>query len=517
MTVFESRGGAEHRGHAGQRLLILPALAIVFATSLLLNARIGTTTDVSWILSIVERMRAGERLYVDIIEVNPPFSMWLYYPASVLADWLSWRAETVVDAMVYATCFAGLGLTLLIGNRAGLFGDRMAWWLPPAILAVFLILPGNVFAQREHIGFVLFLPLLALLAWRIGGTQRDGVPAWLALLAGICGSVLILVKPHWALGALLPAAYLAWSRRSVWAVMTVELIAIGCIALAYLAIVMLLHPAFVLSIVPLLQEVYLPIRNGAGRWLPIVAIFPLTLAIWGTSWFSGSRAVLADVTALAATGFFVAMWSMGKGWDYHLYPAFGAALLASVIALEKSVRDGSLSATARTIRGAFLLGAFALVANSNHDTNTLTDRLIQEVRAHSKEPLVAIVGADIGLGFPFVREVDGRFASPYCSDWAAAYAFLRLTRDADTLSPDQKAWLTGFVSDYVDEKTAELRDNAPDLLVVGPPTAWTRHLMADPDFQDAMAAYKPLVEGPRRAIWRRQPATTESSPGAASG
>ena len=39
-------------------------------------------------IPVCQRLLDGERLYVDIIETNPPFTIWLYLPAVYLANLL---------------------------------------------------------------------------------------------------------------------------------------------------------------------------------------------------------------------------------------------------------------------------------------------------------------------------------------------------------------------------------------------------------------------------------------------
>ncbi len=36
--------------------------------------------DVSWLITVSERVLSGDRLYVEIFELNPPASVWLYVP-----------------------------------------------------------------------------------------------------------------------------------------------------------------------------------------------------------------------------------------------------------------------------------------------------------------------------------------------------------------------------------------------------------------------------------------------------
>src|SRR5207249_12220136 len=56
-----------------------PALVIGFAaaviTALVQSFLVPIDCDVSWLITVNEKMLAGQRLYVDIIEVNPPASI----------------------------------------------------------------------------------------------------------------------------------------------------------------------------------------------------------------------------------------------------------------------------------------------------------------------------------------------------------------------------------------------------------------------------------------------------------
>jgi len=51
----------------------LAALAAIAIQSLL----VPIDADVSWLITVCERVLSGDRLYVDILEVNPPASVWL--------------------------------------------------------------------------------------------------------------------------------------------------------------------------------------------------------------------------------------------------------------------------------------------------------------------------------------------------------------------------------------------------------------------------------------------------------
>ena len=60
-------------------------IAALFAAAMLLQQRLQLNLDVSWLLVAGERLLDGERLYVDIVEINPPMSVFAYLPGIVLA------------------------------------------------------------------------------------------------------------------------------------------------------------------------------------------------------------------------------------------------------------------------------------------------------------------------------------------------------------------------------------------------------------------------------------------------
>jgi 4-amino-4-deoxy-L-arabinose transferase-like glycosyltransferase len=59
--------------------------------------------------------------------------------------------------------------------------------------------------------------------------RQPGV--WLAVAAGLCGSMIVLVKPYYAIMIVVPALYVAWRKRSVRWLFTAEYWTILCFAL----------------------------------------------------------------------------------------------------------------------------------------------------------------------------------------------------------------------------------------------------------------------------------------------
>lgn len=94
-------------------------LVIITVFSFWYQQRWGTVADTSWLITVNERMLGGERLYVDLLETNPPFSVWLYTMPVWVAQQLGLAPELLVQAWTYVAALAGLLFAGFIVRRAG--------------------------------------------------------------------------------------------------------------------------------------------------------------------------------------------------------------------------------------------------------------------------------------------------------------------------------------------------------------------------------------------------------------
>src|ERR1700733_4616458 len=83
-------------------------IVALFAAAMLLQQRLPVNLDVSWLLVAGERMLDGGRLYVDIVEINPPMSVFAYLPAIILARATGLDSAVVTDGLVLALAAASL-------------------------------------------------------------------------------------------------------------------------------------------------------------------------------------------------------------------------------------------------------------------------------------------------------------------------------------------------------------------------------------------------------------------------
>lgn len=454
--------------------------------------RFGVNGDASWIITMCERVLSGDRLYIDLIETNPPFTVWMFMPPVVLAHWLGVMPEIMVHLYTYAACVVGVALVGVILVRSNLPERSGLFAILPVIAALLIYFPGNSFAEREHLGAALLLPLLVLMAWRASGTvERPGLG--ISLAAGLAGSIIVLVKPYYAVMILVPALWVAWRRRTVLSLFAPEYLVIGLVSVAYLAAVLTFHPEFMSDIYPLLRDTYM----RTARPLYVLKIYGPIFAILGFLIFQRLRVrpvpPLMVIALLAAVGGFLPLLYQGKGWAYHAYPALLLLLTALAYLVWQEMSHGARFDLVRFCVVGLAFVATAMPFQMLYRADAV---MIEKVRLSAPaNPGVALIGAGIEAGHPFTRLVDGRWIGAYCSDWLGGFA--TVWHDIDEAN-GETAMLDRYRSiteTYIKQRSAELKQGNPDIVLLQKgDSIWTDPFLARPEMAGFMDRYDLLAE-----------------------
>jgi hypothetical protein len=476
-------------------------IAAITLLSMLYQSRWGTNTDTSWLITVCEKVLDGRRLYVDIHETNPPFSVWLYMPPVAAARLLGLAPEIAVQAWTYLAAIVGLVLAGRVVRRAGFTEAPALFELSPAFYAMLVLFPGNAFSQREHIAAALFLPLMALMAWRARVTAISSPSAGLAVLVGLSASTLVLVKPYYSVMVLVPALYVAIRQRSMRPIFAIEHWVIGIVCCLYLGAVMVIHPEFMRDVYPVLADTIMKIRF----YLPILQQYGLSCAlltflIWGL-WPPGRTPELASVMAFASAAALIPLVYQAKGWPYHAYPAILYAVFTTfcLLAFPASQRrcsswHGRFSAFVRPGWPIVLLAV--LVSHVPFwVAQKPSPELVQAVRLATDKPTVAVISGDISTGHPLNRMIDGRWLSANVSDWLGVFA-LNLSKRAETAGDGAEAErYASMVVNYATGKREEFERFRPDVIIVSKREAnWTNLLTERYGFDAILSNYRILAE-----------------------
>ena len=160
------------------------AVVAVFMLAIMLRAVLPFNVDVSWWLIVCERMLDGQRLYLDILETNPPMAGAVYMVGVALARAVHVRPEVVTNTLIFALVAVSLALAwraLRFSSLRERAGGAAAVWAA----ALLTILPMYDFGQREHLALVAMLPALAVYLLR---ANRETVAPSAILIAGLCAA-----------------------------------------------------------------------------------------------------------------------------------------------------------------------------------------------------------------------------------------------------------------------------------------------------------------------------------------
>lgn len=370
-----------------------------------------------------------------------------------------------------------------------------------------VIFPGNIFSEREHIGVALFMPLLALHAWRAQKEARAQPGFWIAALAGLSGSVLVLIKPYYAVMVLAPALLVAVRGRNLRPVFALEHWVIGGVCIAYLEAVTLIHPEFLRDVYPQLMDVYAQIRI----FLPIVVQYGiiccfLPVLVWWL-WPSNRFPELAAVALAAAIAGLFPLFYQAKGWGYHGYPMifYAVAAILCLLALPRAERQsaGLLSRIGFSPRALVLVGVVPAFLPYSI-VHRIDPALVMAIRAATDRPTVALISSSMSSGHPLNRMIDGRFVSTHVSDWLGAFS-LTLSKRAE-LSGDAAAathYKTIMVR-YAEGKREEFERLWPDVILFQKhDNPRTRQLVEHFGFDSILAHYRVLAENDGLRIYLR--------------
>ncbi|MEO1702225.1 MAG: hypothetical protein AAFR71_09250 [Pseudomonadota bacterium] len=398
--------------------LLLVALATVYVQS-----NFALHPDVSWLLTLNERLLAGEELYVDLLVVNPAMPIWLYRLPVLLAEATGFRTEWVLHGMIAMTAIASIFVTSHLLANAKIVTRNQAIWLGIALFALLYVLSAYTFAQREFIGLLGFLPWLGLQAWRI---KKPNVrPHWsLLLFCGLGCAAMVLVKPHYVLTIFVPVAAICVHQRSVRPVFYIENLVGGVLAAAFAALFVYLHPAFFGEMIGLILSAYAPYKTRFALQFHTFAMVIVLIAI-------AFRVPMKKWTALtwlllsAMLGHMLALWIMGRAFPYHVYPAyvFGALTVLEVYrSAQENDKVGPFPLQAGLLYVAIGWTVFSGGAHTGDDFKAYLEQ------NHAGKSFMPISHSMID-GHPLSRAAGLEFVAPA--------AFLSMTSYGDQITRDQ--------------------------------------------------------------------------------
>jgi hypothetical protein len=352
-SLGEGRGAAAGATSAPPRaaaaLLLLVLLSLPTLALLAFSLAPPINHDVAAILHYTERWLAGERLYADLFDINPPLVFIVTALPAALAAAAPISAIAAAQAAIVLLGVWCLWLCWRLAGRDVLPASPRFWVLAVLLPFLGLAFPVEMFGQREHLMLLTTLPYL-LLAERRGASVP--VEPRLEMTVALLAALGFALKPYFlALPLLVEAQLLLSLRLRAWSRSPTPWL-LGAVWLAYGLVIVAAFPAYLTLVVPFAVGVYKRLDTSLlGAAFGLYGLPPLIglLALSPFAFRRGASA-LSRLVALAACGAWLAAVAQGKGWPYHMLPAeallvllagiLGADLLARLLPREGLPRAG---------------------------------------------------------------------------------------------------------------------------------------------------------------------------------
>ena len=466
-------GRAARENASGFRAVHAWPLAAIVLLAVGEQILLGVNTDVSWNITLAERVLDGQRPYIDFIEINPPSSFLLCLIPTLAARLTGLTPEFMVDVLCFAAAGASLALAAAILVESGVIARAAGARLAFVGAAAMLLLPADAFAQREDVALIASLPCLAALAvW----ASRAQVAPVLSALAGIGAGVAMSIKPHFALFFAPPFIYLIWGIG--WrAALRIELIVALVVLTLYWVAVAAYFPAFFERAAPMARDIYLPVRRPLSALLTdptCILWFVLGALLVLAAWKRLAEPLIA-VPALASLGAMAAFVIQGKLWPYQGYPAIALAGLAlGPLALE-GLADIDAAHDAR-LRQAIALGCATALALAGFWLSSRVDKpaLARAVATIGSHPRLLAIGSDIAIGHPLTREVRGVWVGSLSGLWVTDMSSHAL--EQGRVGEEARARYEDYLRFDRERLVADIVGQKPDAILIAGDQwlAWTK-------------------------------------------
>ncbi len=460
---------------------------LVCVAAVILRAALPFNVDVSWWLIVGERVFDGQRLYLDILETNPPMAGIVYFIAVALGRLIGLRAEIVTLVLIFCLIAASLALTWRLLRGSDIAGRIASTPLAVWALVLLGILPMYDFGQREHLALLFLLPALAVLIRR---ANAETVSRAAIVVAGLSAAITMCFKPYFALGvgaAIIAAAMYARQWRIV---LAPENWIAGVLVVAYALWVYVAFPAYFAVIYPMVGDVYLLLT---ASWLALALSGATTL--WLVAVFAAlllHRRRSADpalVVLLAASfGFAVAFFVQRKGWGYHAYPMVALALMSlgyAVATIDRAAvhaRRLQIGAAAVTLA---LLAYACVWFNASVDTRALQAAV---TKLGFKQPKIIMLSGAATIAHPLVRDVGGVWASR--QEALLIREIVRRARQERAFDAATSARLDAHVATERNGLVEDIRKTSPDVVLIDDRDAdWSGWAKGDPELAALLKPY----------------------------
>lgn len=449
--------------------------------------------DIAWFLQLALRWLDGARLYVDVIEPNPPLIIWLTAAAVQVGGLIGLGPVPAVQLFGFSIASASAALCGVLLHRAT--GSRLAAAMPAVLL---LALPSHHLGQREHLLLALTLPYVI-------ASASPGLVSRNAMIAiGAAAAVGIALKPYF-LGLFIGVELVRWREtRRMFSAATITIIAVGA---AYLAAVAVAAPEYI-RFARQTAAFYTHFR-AKPLWLMVLAPgIPVALlaAVGWTVRIRRGFAPLRLAAYVSSLALIAAVIVQRKGFPYHGIPAAAFGLLGLALTVAGRVNDQRFRAY--VLFGWLVALSLLAMADSRRPADAADVITLTAIMERYRGQPVATLSTTYRPTWPSVFYGGIRWTLPTASLWGPVTGHAMQPAGGPyrerAAMPERERWLLGL--------TVEALRREPPVAIIVDRRASTplgrldvvRYLSGHPDFPAFWRQYTPVDTAGRFVVYERR-------------
>ena len=465
--------------HAPALSLAFIALICVLTTVSVVHFRVFLINhDVAYFLAQSLRMAGGAKLYIDIVDFNPPMiHFWGLLPVLV-----SRFTNLSLIAAFYGFASLALILTLWLCHTilkriypAHPAGHNLVLTLLIAVCVVPLAFEH--FGQREHFFFAFFLPYLLAAHARVAGRELGAghlLPAGLILSIGIC------FKPYFLLPVFAVEIFLLLRLRGAYSALRPELISASAVTLIYLGVIWFAYPAY-FDCVVLARSLYSGYNASFHDILftpPVYCFLAVVLILCLVRVPAKEDLYLFLLLAVVMAAFLLMAVIQQKGWQYHYYPLIAMEFFFAGVflirrcgnwRLWKALRLGVEGCVLAALFGFSIVAETSLLASSSGPSSgtLMREVLLRAVTKHAGGRSMFVFSTSMFPAWPLVLHSGSSWPYRHPSLW-----FLpKIYQGRDGASPDGPIYNPPSKMDHEEkllfsQVISDLEQHPPALIMV---------------------------------------------------
>jgi hypothetical protein len=410
--------------------VFLCLLGVIYTLAWFIQDKLFLNWDVATLMQSAKSMMAGGVYVKDFFTPNPPLILYLYMPPILLSQYFSISIAIVFRLYMFALVTGSLFISYPLIKK--IFSDQisLARLFTATLVGILLIIPLHHLGQRDHLLLIFIMPYLLLVASRLANNKPS---VHQAILIGILAGIGFAIKPHFMATFILIELYYAYKKKSLFAWVRAESLAIiGVISLYSIAIV-IFYPAYIFSLVPFMLNNYYSLLGT--HWDKLILVTPVLFCLIPISLYiiqfrENKYQSLSTILLIALIGFLISYISQQTMLFYHLIPEFSVAILLLVL---------MLTTLASNVRNIFILilsiFVFSIPAGAEYEVykfgiaykERILNKLITFIQTQPSNQSIYVLSILGNYGFPLVNYTHTQYTGRFDCLWMSM-ALLQIQR-----------------------------------------------------------------------------------------